>query len=62
MAIADVYDALVSQRCYKEKISCEDAYEIIINSMGTHFDPGLKPYFISCREELEAYYSTALAS
>ena len=62
MAIADVYDALVSQRCYKEKISCEDAYEIIINSMGTHFDPALKPYFVNCREELEAYYSTALAS
>ena len=62
MAIADVYDALVSQRCYKEKISCDDAYEIIINSMGTHFDPALKPYFVNCREELEAYYSTALAS
>lgn len=61
MAIADVYDALVSQRCYKEKISCSDAYDIIINSMGTHFDPGLKPYFINCREELEKYYNKALA-
>lgn len=62
MAIADVYDALVSQRCYKEKISCSDAYDIIINSMGSHFDPGLKPYFIKCREELESYYNNALAN
>lgn len=61
MAIADVYDALVSQRCYKEKISCNDAYDIIINSMGTHFDPNLKTYFINCREELEKYYNSALA-
>lgn len=61
MAIADVYDALVSQRCYKEKISCSDAYDIIINSMGTHFDPGLKQYFVNCREELENYYNKTLA-
>lgn len=61
MAIADVYDALVSQRCYKEKISCSDAYDIIINSMGTHFDPGLKQYFVNCREELENYYNKVLA-
>lgn len=62
MAIADVYDALVSQRCYKEKFSYNEAYDTIINSMGTQFDPSLKPYFVNCREELEAYYDSALVS
>lgn len=56
MAIADVYDALVSKRCYKEAFSFEKAYSIIIDSMGKHFDPSLKKYFEQSREELEAYY------
>lgn len=56
MAIADVYDALVSKRCYKESMSFEDANDIIIKSMGTHFDPSLKKYYLICREKLEEYY------
>ena len=56
MAIADVYDALVSKRCYKEKFSFEDAYKIITEGMGTQFDPALKECFIKSREKLEAYY------
>lgn len=56
MAIADVYDALVSKRCYKEQMSFDQAYEVIISSMGTHFDPRLEKYFIKCRPQLEAYY------
>ncbi|MCQ2099111.1 MAG: HD domain-containing protein [Fibrobacter sp.] len=58
MAVADVYDALVSQRCYKEKMSYAEAYEVIVESMGTHFDPQLKKYFINCHRELEAYYDS----
>ena len=45
MAIADVYDALVSKRCYKEPMSQEEAYKIIMDSMGSHFDPGLADCF-----------------
>ena len=56
MAIADVYDALVSKRCYKEPFSFAEAYDIIDSSMGKHFDPSLKKYFDQSREELEAYY------
>ena len=56
MAIADVYDALVSKRCYKEPFSFADAYDIIDKSMGKHFDPSLKKYFDQSRDELEAYY------
>lgn len=59
MAVADVYDALVSKRCYKEQMSFEEAYDLIMNSMGTHFDPRLKPAFVACREKLEHYYRTS---
>lgn len=59
MAIADVYDALVSKRVYKEKFSFEEANEIILNGMGTQFDPMLRPYYEKARPRLEAYYSSA---
>lgn len=39
MAVADVYDALVSYRVYKPSISPEEALEIIYSEAGTHFDP-----------------------
>ena len=58
MAIADVYDALVSKRCYKAEMSFEEAYDIIIEGMGTQFDPSLKDCFIACREKLEEYYKS----
>ncbi len=57
MAIADVYDALVSKRVYKDKFSFEDAYNIIMDGMGTQFDKNLEKYFVSAREKLEEYYS-----
>ena len=56
MAIADVYDALVSKRCYKEAMSFEQAFEIMEKSMGSHFDPKLEPVFLLSREKLENYY------
>ena len=58
MAIADVYDALVSKRCYKAEMSFKDAYTIIIEGMGTQFDPSLKDCFIACRAKLEEYYGS----
>lgn len=58
MAIADVYDALVSKRCYKEPMSFEQAYNVMIESMGSHFDPKLEEVFILSREKLEEYYSS----
>ena len=58
MAVADVYDALVSKRCYKAEMSFDDAYTIIIEGMGTQFDPSLKDCFIACRSKLEEYYGS----
>jgi len=57
MAIADVYDALVSKRVYKEKFSFDKAYDIIMEGMGSQFDKNLEKYFIRARGKLEEYYS-----
>lgn len=56
MAIADVYDALVSKRVYKESMSFEAADAIIMEGMGKHFDERLKPYYEAARPRLEEFY------
>ena len=56
MAIADVYDALVSKRVYKEPYSFEKAHSIIMEGMGSQFDPGLKEIYEKARPRLEKYY------
>ena len=57
MAIADVYDALVSKRCYKDSMSFEQAFNIIEEGMGTQFDERLNKYFLAARKKLEKYYT-----
>ena len=56
MAIADVYDALVSKRVYKDKFSFDDADRIMMESMGKHFDKRLERYYLSAKPVLEEYY------
>ncbi|MCR5687765.1 MAG: HD domain-containing protein [Lachnospiraceae bacterium] len=56
MAVADVYDALVSKRVYKEAFDFEKANAIIMEGMGTQFDPGLKTAYVNARPRLEEYY------
>lgn len=56
MAIADVYDALVSKRVYKESMSFEKADAIIMSEMGPHFDSKLEKYYLRAKPRLEAYY------
>ena len=58
MAIADVYDALVSKRVYKEEMSFEDAYKIMMDGSGTQFDSRLLTFFEKARPKIEAYYSS----
>ena len=58
MAIADVYDALVSKRVYKESMSFEQADSIIMEGMGSQFDPALEPYYLRAKPHLEEYYAT----
>ena len=61
MAIADVYDALVSKRVYKEAYSFEKANQIILEGMGSQFDPALRKYYEAARTKLEAYYAKELS-
>lgn len=56
MAVADVYDALVSKRVYKEAFDFQRADRIILEGMGSQFDPQLKSAYIKARPRLEAYY------
>ena len=58
MAVADVYDALVSKRVYKEPMSFEKAAQIMCEGMGTQFDPNMRLVFLRCRKELENYYAS----
>ena len=46
MAVADVFDALASKRCYKGAMPLEKAYAIIREESGTHFDPAVAEAFL----------------
>lgn len=58
MALADVFDALVSKRCYKDAFTYDKAFSIIEESLGEHFDPELGEAFIACRPQLEELYDS----
>lgn len=51
MAIADVYDSLVSNRSYKKAFTHQNAVEIITSESGTHFDPHLISIFLEVADE-----------
>lgn len=52
VALADVYDALASARCYKEAISHERAREMILEQSGKHFDPEVVDAFLRSEKEI----------
>ena len=54
MAVADVYDALSSVRCYKPAFSHEYSSEVIMQRSGTHFDPEVVNAFIDLQDEFQA--------
>jgi adenylate cyclase len=53
MALCDVYDALISRRCYKLSFDYEDSEKIIIDGSGTHFDPTLIEAFIELKDKFK---------
>ena len=61
MAIADVFDALISKRCYKESMPLDEAFGIIGESAGTHFDPTLAELFLGLRNDIESYLKNMAA-
>jgi len=54
MAIADVYDALISSRPYKEAFTHEEAVRIITEGKGTQFDPALVEIFLAINDKFKA--------
>ncbi|MBP5328486.1 MAG: HD domain-containing protein [Spirochaetaceae bacterium] len=52
MAIADMFDALMSERSYKQVYSFEEAMETIKKESGTHFDPHIAEVFVSAGNEI----------
>ena len=53
MAVADVFDALTSKRCYKSAMPLEKAYAIIREESGTHFDPAVVETFFAVTADME---------
>ncbi|MDR1745480.1 MAG: response regulator [Planctomycetota bacterium] len=52
MALADVYDALTHQRCYKPAMPHEQAMSIILEGKGSHFDPYLVDLFVDLENDI----------
>ncbi len=58
MAVADVYDALISKRVYKNSMSHEEAMTIMVDGRGSHFDPILIDAFL----EVEPHFRQIAAN
>ena len=56
VAIADVFDALTSERPYKEAFSYEASLEIIKNGSGQHFDPVIVSVLLSKESQFKKVY------
>jgi len=53
MAVADVYDALISRRVYKEGMPHEKAVSIIAQGRGSHFDPDITDAFLVLADQFQ---------
>ena len=53
MALADVYDAIISRRVYKEGMSHASAVHIITQGRGQHFDPDIVDAFLAILDEFQ---------
>ncbi|MDD0840796.1 two-component system response regulator [Curvibacter sp. HBC61] len=54
MAVADVYDALISKRVYKPAFTHEQACQIVVQGRGQHFDPDIVDAFIEIADDFRA--------
>jgi putative two-component system response regulator len=54
VALADVYDALISNKVYKQGVSHDKAMQIIFSERGTHFDPDIVDAFVEIHAEFES--------
>jgi response regulator RpfG family c-di-GMP phosphodiesterase len=52
VAVADVFDAILSRRCYKPAFALEKALDILEQGRGRHFDPRVVDAFVDAQEEI----------
>ncbi len=53
MSVCDVYDALISRRCYKEPFSHEESMKIILEGRGSQFDPLMVDVFFTIEDTIK---------
>ena len=58
VAIGDVFDALTSQRPYKEPFSLDKSFSIILENRGKHFDPNVVEAFFAVKDNILAIKET----
>ncbi|MBF0254569.1 MAG: HD domain-containing protein [Candidatus Omnitrophica bacterium] len=58
LAVVDVFDALVSRRCYKDAWTFEDAVKLIKSESGKHFDPRLVNLFLKVLPQIRHLYES----
>jgi HD-GYP domain-containing protein (c-di-GMP phosphodiesterase class II) len=62
IAVADTYDALTSDRCYRPRFSTDKAFTIIEEVAGTQLDPDVARALLENREEFESQSQMATAN
>lgn len=58
LALADVFDALTTRRCYKAAMALDEARLIIVREAGKHFDPALVQAFLAHQRAFRDVYAT----
>lgn len=54
VALADVFDALISNKVYKDGVAHDKAMQVIFSERGSHFDPDLVDAFVEIHAEFQA--------
>ena len=57
MAVADVFDALSDNRCYREAMPIDECFKVIEEGRGEHFDPTIVDVFLNIRTKVESVYN-----
>lgn len=57
MAVADVFDALSDNRCYREAMPIDECFKVIEEGRGEHFDPTIVDVFLNMRPKVEKVYN-----
>jgi HD-GYP domain-containing protein (c-di-GMP phosphodiesterase class II) len=56
VAVADVFDAVSQDRCYRKAMSLDESFSIIEQGAGTQFDPVIAKVFLQMRDKVEAVF------